>query len=103
MKSQPRKISINLLDQSFEIFTDASDEKVGRIQAILQDSLESVIERTKSPLNVKTMLLVALNITESLVDLQQSHDLLKGEVTQRSQKVLKLLENIQPSNFNDSN
>lgn len=91
-----RSVSVQILDQVFHINTDASAERVEKIAHFLTENLQTILSKSKVPSPYYAAVLAALNITEKYFEALERQELLLKNFKEQSEKVLGLLENIEP-------
>lgn len=87
-----KSVSVKILDQTFNISTDASPERVKKIADFLSKNLSTVMSKTKNASPYTAAIIAAMNITEKYFDALEKQTELKSTVSERSKKILKLLE-----------
>lgn len=87
-----KSVPVRILDQNFNITTDASPERVKKIADFLTKNLSSVTSKSKNLSPYNAAILAALNITEKYFDAIEKQNELKITVSERSKKILSLLE-----------
>lgn len=87
-----KSVSVKILDQTFNISTDASPERVKKIAEFLSKNLSSAMSKTKNASPYNAAIIAAMNITEKYFDAIEKQTELKATVSERSKKILKLLE-----------
>ncbi|MBI3542330.1 MAG: cell division protein ZapA [Deltaproteobacteria bacterium] len=87
-----KSVSVRILDQTFHMTTDASPERVDKIAEFLSKNLQQAIMKSKSGSPYQAAILAALNITEKYFDAIEKQGELKSRVTEKSKKILGLLE-----------
>lgn len=92
-----KSVSVRILDQNFNITTDASPERVDKIAGFLNGNLKEAMKKSKTGSPYHAAILVALNVTEKYFDCLEKRSELKSRVSEKSKKILGLLESTSPS------
>ena len=87
-----KKVSVEILDQKFNITTDASPERVQQIADFVDERIKQVAVRSKNASPFNSAVLAALNIAEMYFDAVEREAELKTRVVQKSKKILGLLD-----------
>ena len=85
-------ITVRVLDQNFTFGSDAPEERVKKITDFLNNSLKDVLSKSKGITPYSAAILTALNITEKYLALQEKQTAFKSKVSEKSKKILGLLE-----------
>lgn len=88
-----KSVSVRIMDQSFNITTDASPERVKKVADFLNKNLQQAMLKSKSGSQFHAAIITALNITEKYFDVLEKQSELKSRVTAKSRKILGLLDN----------
>ena len=89
-----RSVSVKILDQNFNITTDASPERVQKIADFLNKNLAQIVNKSKGVSPYQAAILAALNITEKYFDAVEKQNELKTRVSTKSKKILGLLDEV---------
>lgn len=89
-----KSVSVRILDQNFNINTDASDERVQKIADFLNKNLAAVVNKSKGVAPYQAAILAALNITEKYFDAIEKQTELKSRVSAKSKKILGILDDV---------
>ena len=92
-----KSVSVRILDQDFAITTDASPERVKKISDFLNKNLKDAMMKSKTGSQFHAAVITALNITEKYFDAIEKQSELKSRVTEKSKKILGLLNAGNPS------
>ena len=88
-----KSVSVRIMDQDFNITTDASPERVKKIADFLNKNLQQAMMKSKSGSQYHAAIITALNITEKYFDAIEKQTELKSRVSEKSKKILGLLDN----------
>ncbi len=88
-----KSVSVRIMDQDFNIATDASPERVKKISEFLNKNLQQAMLKSKSGSQYHAAIITALNITEKYFDAIEKQTELKSRVVEKSKKILGLLDN----------
>ncbi|HRK02500.1 MAG TPA: cell division protein ZapA [Oligoflexia bacterium] len=94
MESEKKYVTVEILDQKFTFASDAPTERVERVAEFVNASLRDALARSKKPTPYHAAILVALNSAEKYFELLEKHDDFKSSVTNRSKKILGMLESV---------
>lgn len=87
-----KSVSVRILDQNFMINTDAPPERVEKVAEFLTQNLEKVLSKNKTASPYHAAILAAMNIAEKYFDAIEKQAELKSQVTEKSKRILGLLE-----------
>lgn len=92
-----KSVSVRILDQNFNISTDAPPEQVKKIADFLTQNLTAVMSKSKSITPYNAAILAALNITEKYFAAVEDQGRFKDSVRERSKKILGMLDSTKSS------
>lgn len=87
-----KSVTVRILDQNFNITTDASSDRVERVAEFLNKSFKQALTKSKNGSQYNAAVIAALNITEKYFDALEEQSALKSKVAEKSKKILALLE-----------
>lgn len=87
-----KSVTVKILDQNFNIHTDASPDQVERIAEFVNKNIQQALMKSKSGSPFNAAVLAVLNITEKYFDAIEKQQDLKSRVAEKSKKILGLLE-----------
>ena len=87
-----KSVTVRILDQNFNISTDADSVRVQKIADFLNKNLQQVMAKSKTVSPHNAAIMAALNITEKYFDAIEKQSKFKSHVTEKSKKILDLLE-----------
>lgn len=94
MASAKNSVTVEILDQKFTFMTDASPDRVEKVAEFVNNALSQALARSKKPTAYHAAILVALNSADRYFELLEKHDEFKSSVSDRSKKILGMLESV---------
>lgn len=92
-----KPVPVKILDQTFMLSTDSSEERVKKVAQYVNETLtEAQAKNKKNPSPYNNAVLTALNIAEKYYDLLDRHAQLKQQISERSKKIMGLLDSVRP-------
>jgi cell division protein ZapA len=92
-----KSVSVTILDQNFNIHTDAAPEHVQKVADFVNANLKNVVSKSKNISPYNAAILAALNIAEKYFEIKEDESRFKESVRERSKKILGLLESAKSS------
>lgn len=91
MSSQKTPVSVQIMDQTFHIATDASPEHAEKVAEYLNACIKEIQVKSKSISPYHATVLAALNIAEKYLNLMEKEAEFKTRVAEKSRRILGLL------------
>ena len=88
-----KRYDIKILGQELAVLSDAEDEQVNSVVRFVNDKMEDIMQTSDGLRTVDVAILAALNISEEFLKLKGVNQDLCEELTQRSEKLIQLIEN----------
>lgn len=85
-------VKVEILGNEYVLHSDAGEERVRRVAALLNSKLNEVLSTTNTSSTLATAVLAALNITNELLQLQDQQKNLLQEIEAKTERLLKMIE-----------
>ncbi len=87
-----KSIRIDIFDQSYNIRGDLDDAYARELAAYVDAKMRAVGEATRTIDSMRVAVLAALNIADELHSLRNRQEKMEGEIRQRTERALDLVE-----------
>lgn len=92
--SAKNSVPVKILDQTLNITTDASPERLEKIVDFVSRTMDEIQSKSKKSTPYTASLLTALIVAEKYFDALDRQSQLKKQVSEKSQKILGLLDSV---------
>ena len=92
MQRLPKAVTVEILGNEYVLRSDAGEERVRQVAALLNDRLNEVLATTNTSSTLAAAVLAALNITNELLQLQDKQEALFQEIEAKTNRLLKMIE-----------
>jgi len=88
-----KNYNISVLGQDLAVSSDAEEEYVNSVVLFVNEKMNEVMRSTKSLKTLDVAILAALNISEEYLKLKGVNNELCGQLEDRAEKLIQLIEN----------